>query len=128
MRDTNENMIELLEVAKENEILSALIRQTINQDNLKIRFGINSADYGYLKRILEYRPFEDTGVGSYKYYFVSSYRKDKENSDLCYVNIRIEQLEKHKQYEFTISQKLMANILWFFSLTDKKEVEKMIEN
>ena len=128
MRNTNENMIELLEVTRNNEILSALIRQTINQDNLKIRFGINLTDYNYLIRILEYRPFENTGVGSYKYYFVSSYRKDTENSDLCYVNIRVEQLERHKQYEFKISQKLMANILWFFSLTDKNEIEKMIEN
>ena len=121
-------MIELLEVTRNNEILSALIRQTINQEDLKVRFGINLIDFNYLKRILDYRPFENTGVGLYRYYFVSSYRKDPENLDLCYVKIRIEQLDKHKQYEFLVSQKLMANILWFDTLTHKKEIETMIEN
>jgi len=54
MRNANENMIELLEATKNNVILSALIRQTINQENLKFRFEINSLDYIYLKRILDY--------------------------------------------------------------------------
>jgi len=120
-------MIELLEATKNNVILSALIRQTINQENLKFRFEINSLDYIYLKRILDYWPFENSGVGYYRYYFVLNYRKDTENSDLCYVDIRVEQLDRQKQYEFIVSQKLMSNILWFYSLTDKNEIKTMIE-
>lgn len=127
MRETNENMIELLEVSRSNDILSVLVRQNINQENLKVRFGISLVDFNCLKRILDYRPFENSGVGLYRYYFVLSYRKDPKNLDMCYMKIRIEQLDRDKQYEFLVSQKLMANILWLDTLTDKNEIETMIE-
>ena len=127
MRESNKNRIELLVITKNKDILSALVRQSLNQENLKVRFGINLADYNHLKRILDYRPFENTGFGPYRYYFVLSYRKDNGSSDLCYTNIRVEQLDRHKQYEFKISQKLMSDILWLYAVTDMKEIETMIE-
>ena len=127
MRDTNENMIELIDVSKIDNIYSSLIRHRISGEKLKLRFGIEQEDYGYLKRILEFRPFENTGVSPYHYYFALSYRKDSENNDLAYTAIRVEQLNKHKQYEFKISKKYIANILWFNSLSDKKQIEQMIE-
>ena len=127
MRDTNENMIELIDVSKTDNIYSSLIRHRICGEEIKLRFGIEQVDYGYLKRILEFRPFENTGVSPYRYYFTLSYRKDTENNDLAYITVRVEQLKRHKQYEFKISRKYIANILWFNSLTDKKQIEKMIE-
>ena len=56
-----------------------------------------------------------------------SYRKDEETNDLAYISVRVEQLDRHKQYEFMISRKYVANILWFNSLTDRKQIEQMIE-
>ena len=127
MRDTNENMIELIDVSKTDNIYSSLIRHRISDEEMKLRFGIEQMDYGHLKRILEFRPFENTGVSPYRYYFALSYRKNLEDSDLAYIDVRVEQLDRHKQYEFKISKKYIANILWFNSLTDKKQIEKMIE-
>ena len=127
MRDTNENMIELVDVLKNEDIYSSLIRHRISGEELNLRFGIEPMDYGHLKRILEFRPFENTGVSSYRYFYTLSYRKDIENSDLAYIGVRVEQLDRHKQYEFKISRKYVANILWFYSLTDKKQIEQMIE-
>ena len=127
MRDTNENMIELIDVSKTDNIYSSLIRHKISDEKLNLRFGIEPVDYGYLKRILEYRPFENTGVSPYRYFFALSYRKDSENIDLAYIKVRVEQLNRHKQYEFKVSKKYVSNILWFNSLTDKKQVEQMIE-
>ncbi|MEJ7626160.1 MAG: hypothetical protein WKF35_04815 [Ferruginibacter sp.] len=127
MRDTNENMIELLETSNKDNIYSALIKLSIASEELRLRFGIEHADYGRLKQILEFRPFENTGVARYRYFFALSYRKDTKNQELVHTAIRVEQLDRHKQYEFVVSKKFVSNILWFNSLTDKKDIEPMIE-
>lgn len=127
MRDTNDNMIELLDVSRTDNIYSSLIRHKISDEGLNLRFGIDTIDFGHLKRILEFRPFENTGVAPYRYFFALSYRNDPDNNDLAYTDIRVEQLDRHKQYEFKISKKYIANIRWFNSLTDKKQIEQMIE-
>lgn len=127
MRDTNENMIELLDVSKDNGIYSSLIKHKISGEDLKIRFSIDPVDYGYLRYILDFRPYENTGVAKYHYYFALSYRKDSEKIDLAHMSIRVEQADRHKQYEFKLSKKYVSNILWFNSLTDKNDIEAMIE-
>jgi hypothetical protein len=127
MRDTNENMIELLNVSNTDNIYSSLIRHKISGEELNLRFGIDPIDFGHLKRILEFRPFEDTGVSPYRYFFALAYRNDSDNSDLTFTDIRVEQLDRHKQFEFKVSKKYIANILWFNSQADKKLIEQMIE-
>jgi hypothetical protein len=120
-------MIELLNVSRVDNIYSSQIRHKISDEELTLRFGIEPIDYGHLKKILEFRPFENTGVSPYRYFFALSYRNDTGNDKLAITNIRIEQLDRHKQYEFNVSKKYLSNILWFNSLTDKKQVEQMIE-
>lgn len=127
MRDTNESMIELLEISRDNGIYSSLIKNKISGEELKVRFSIDPADYVYLRNILDFRPYENSGVAKYHYFFALSYRKDSENIDLAYMSVRVEQADRHKQYEFKVSRKFVSNILWFNSLTDKKDIEKMIE-
>jgi hypothetical protein len=127
MRDSNENMIELLNVSKTDNIHSSLIRHKISGEELNLRFGIDPIDFGHLKKILDFRPYENTGVAPYRYFFALAYRNDPDNNDLAYTDIRVEQLDRHKQYEFKISKKYIANILWFNSLTDTKQIEQMIE-
>ena len=127
MRDNNENMIELLDVSKAENIYSSLIRNTINGENLNLRFGIEKSDYARLKRILEFRPFENTGVAPYRYFFALSYGPDSENEKIAIISVRVEQLERNKQYEFELSKKYISNILWFNEINDKKEIEQLIE-
>ena len=127
MRDTNENMIELLNVSRKDNIYSSLIRHKISDEKLDLRFGIDSIDFGHLKRILESRPFENSSVAPYRYFFALAYRNDPDDNNLAFTDIRVEQLDRHKQYEFKISKKYISNILWFNSLTDKRQVEQMIE-
>ena len=127
MRDTNENMIELLDVSRTDNIYSSLIRHKISDEELNIRFGIDPIDFGHLKRILEFRPFENTGVAPYHYFFALAYRNDPDNNDLAFTDISVEQSDRHKQFEFKISKRYIANILWFNSLADKKHLEQMIE-
>ena len=127
MRDSHDQMIEVLEAKSEDNVFSSLIVHTINNEPLKIRFQIETSDYGRLKSILQFRPFDNIGVAPYRYFFVLSIRKDLENEDLAFINIRVEQLKNHKQYEFPISRKYVSNLLWFNSLKDKKLIDKMIE-
>ncbi|MBA2407868.1 MAG: hypothetical protein H0V65_07740 [Chitinophagales bacterium] len=79
-------MIELLEASNKDNIYSAVIRHKIADEELKLRFGIEQADYGRLKRILEFRPFENTGVAPYRYFFALSYRQDPDNKELIFAN------------------------------------------
>src|SRR5689334_21832463 len=125
MRDTNENMIELLSVSKTDNTCSSVIRHKILDKELNLRFGSESIDYEHLKRILEFRPFENTGVAPYRYFFALSYSKDSENDSLANIAVRVEQLDRHKQYDFKISRKYIANLLWFETLTDTKQIEQM---
>lgn len=127
MRDNNKNMIELLDVSINDNHYFSLIRHTISNEILKLRFGISQSDYVNLKRILEFRPFQNSGMSPYRYFFALSYRIDDHDRNIIYVHMRVEQLKVHKEYEFKISRKYIANIMWFESLTDKELIEEMIQ-
>ncbi len=125
MRDTNQHMIELIDVSNKDNIYSSLISHEIEGQKLNLRFGIEPSDYGRLKRILAFRPFENTGVASYRYFFAFSFRKL--DNDLTEINVRVEQLDRHKQYKFTVSRKYVSNLIWFDSGLKVKDVKALIE-
>ena len=127
MRDNHQHMVELLEVSRVEGIYSALIQHEIDGQAYKIRFGIKSFDYNKLKRILEFRPFENTGVGAYRYFFARSYRPDAESEELVHIGVRVEQLNRNKQYEFEVSKAFVANIIWFQQLKGAEEIQDLIE-
>ncbi len=118
-------MIELLDVSNKDNIYSSLIAHEIEGQKLNLRFGIEPSDYGRLKRILEFRPFENTGVAPYRFYFAFSFRKLDNN--LTEINVRVEQLDRHKQFEFTVGSKYVSNLLWFDSGLKVKDVKALIE-
>ncbi len=127
MRIPKESLIELLDATKQDNICSALIACVIGGQRLNLRFAISLQDFGYLRRILEFRPFEHTGVGPYRYFFTLSYTASFKEDPLILASIRVEQLDKHKHFSHTISKKLMANLFWFESLENTQPVELMIE-
>ena len=127
MRIPKENLIELLDATKQDNICSALIACVIDGQRLNLRFAISLQDFGHLRRILEFRPFENTGVGPYRYFFTLSYTASIKEDPLILASIRVEQLNKSKHFSHTISKKLMANLFWFESLENTQPVELMIE-
>ena len=127
MRDSNENMIELLDVSCEKNIYSSLIRHKIGNKELKLRFSIVSSDYRRLRYILQFRPWENTGFAKYRYFFFLSFGSDEQNDKLGFITVRVEQLDMHKQFDFIISKKYFSNLLWFNSLKDTELIEEMIE-
>jgi hypothetical protein len=91
-------MIELLKASNNDNNYSSLIRHKISNEELNLRFGIDPTDFGHLKRILELRPYENSSVAPYRYFFALSYRNDPDSNDLAFTDIRVEQLDRHKQY------------------------------
>jgi hypothetical protein len=126
MRDTSENMIEILEATKENELYFSTIKLTLNGEALKLKFGVEPTDFLTVKKVLEFRPFSDTGVAPYKYFYARSYRKDLNNPSLAFADFRVEQLTNHKQFEFQIGKKFLANLRWFEETKDTSLFEKLI--
>ena len=98
MRDNHQHMVELLDVSRIEGVHSALVRHEINGKAYKIRFGIQPSDYNKLKRILEFRPFENTGLGVYRCFFARSHRPDGALEELIHIGVRVEQLTRNKQY------------------------------
>ena len=127
MRDNHQDMVELLEVSRKDGIYAALVRHVIDGKDYNIRFGIQSSDYNKLKRILEFRPFENTGAGAYRYFFARSYRPDGTSEKLIHIGVRVEQLNRSKQYEFEVSKAFVANILWFQQLKNTDEIQDLIQ-
>jgi hypothetical protein len=126
MRDTNENMIEILNATKDNHLCFSTIQLPLNGEVLKLKFGVEPIDYPLIKKILDFKPYENTGVAPYRYFYTKSYRKDSDNELLAYAYVRVEQLKNHKQFEFHIGKKYLANLIWFGEIKDKKIIEKFI--
>ena len=76
MRDTSNHMLEIVDAFKDNDLCFVIIKLNLDGEILQLKFGIEPSDYAYVKRILEFRPFENTGVGPYRYFFAKSYSKD----------------------------------------------------
>ncbi len=128
MSDNRDHMIELLSVSKAEGIYSSTIRHTIAGQELELKFGIETSDYSRLKRILEFRPFEDTGFAPYRYFFALSYSSSGKENPLARTAIRVEQGRMHKQFDFEISKKYLSNLEWFRLLESTDPVREMIVN
>jgi hypothetical protein len=65
----------------------------------------------------------------YKYYFVPGISKNSDNIS-CKVAFRIVQGNNAKDFEFTLTNELFANLLWFFEMKNFEEAKhlKEIEN
>ena len=127
MRDTNINMIQIIDALNENGVCGAVIIKIISGEPIKCKFSVSQDDYYNLRKILEFRPFDNTGFGAYRYFFALSYRKEIIDSNpMAYMTVRVEQLKEHKQYEFLSSRELIANLLWFDDVKEKELLRELI--
>jgi len=115
-------MIQLLDAFKKEDNYFSVIQFELNNEILKLRFGIIESDFGHLKQILEYRPFENTGFAPYQYYFAQSYQFVDDHKELLITKIKVEQLSRNKQFEFKLSKQYLSNLAWFRTFKDKSEL------
>ncbi len=126
MRDTNENMIEIVGVSDDKYIFSSTVRFILENEQLTVTFGIDEVDIKYIKKIIEFRPFEHTGVARYKYFFALG--GGKLENDLAKIDVRVEQLNNHKQFDFTVTRKYLSNLWWFYEVKDKDLLSSYVVN
>ncbi len=128
MRDSNAGMIEIVDAVNLDNTYSAIIGLKLDMEFLSLRFEVSESDYPRIRNIVTFRPFENTAVGIYHYFFSGSYQKNTPKKEMAIINIRVEQLNQHKQFNFPISVNFVANLLWFGSVKEKSEVDRFIPN
>ena len=111
---------------KENELYFSIIKLARAGEILTLKFGISEQDYFYIKNIISFRPFENTAVGPYHYYFSGTYRKNHPTIGMADVSVRVEQNKVSKQHFFPVSNAFVANLLWFGQLNERTRFEKLI--
>jgi hypothetical protein len=92
----------------------------------KLHCRSSTKDYFYIKNIISFRPFENTAVRPYKYFFSGSYRKNDPTDGMANISARVEQNKMSKQHFFPISNGYVANLLWFGQINERTTFEKFI--
>lgn len=128
MNDAITRMIELKDAIKLDNHYFLIIGRYFEGKCYTLKFGILEADYSKLRYILTYRPFENTGVGAYKYFFTLSYQKNGESAGISIITVRVEQLKQHKNFQFPMGNKCISNLLWFHELKDVETMKQFIFN
>ena len=114
-------MVEIIgasKIAPYTYACEAIIR--VEEEFMKVRFGIDELAYMLLKRLLAFQPFEKGGFGKYRYYFTGGYRKEDQYAKGA-MSIRVEQNSRYKTFGLESAQALTANLLWIQRFEAKAE-------
>jgi hypothetical protein len=126
MRDSNKGMIELFGPEKENDLFFSIIKLEWGGESLTLKFSISEQDYCYIRNIISSRPFENTAVGPYRYFFSGSYTKNDPTNLIAKILVRVEQNKMGKHYPFQVSTGYVATLLWFGQIKERPTFEKFM--
>ncbi len=116
MRDNHDRMPELLAAYERDGNFFGAVAVTLAEGCRQFEFGVPRGEYIALRRILQYRPFDQLPGLQYRYFLASTaFRTPKGDIE---VSIRIEQGDTSRQYQFQVPQSLGRNLFWFAQLTD----------
>jgi len=107
------------------ETFFSIIQVVLDNECFKLRFGIWETDYYRIKNIVTFRPFENTGVVPYRYFYANSYLKTS-SAEHSTISVRVEQLKQHKQFDFQIGIRYISHLLWFQEIKDNTLFEPYI--
>jgi hypothetical protein len=125
MRDNNEGMIELLGPTQpEPNVYGCQVQIILDEEPIRVHFGINQYEFVLLKKIVTNRPFSSTKLSDYCYFFTGSYKMNDSGGKAA-VAIRIEQSAQHKQFWFEATERLLANFLWLQEIKSIDEVDQL---
>ena len=119
MRDTHDQMPEILDAYERGETYFGSVRVTIDDETRDLEFGVPIEDYKALRHILQTRPFDQLPGIQYRHFIAGSIGRLGENR--ASINIRIEQGHNGRQVTFEVPLSLARNLYWFFQLKDFKE-------
>lgn len=123
MRDTNIGMVKIWGCEKVHDRFYGLVSITLDNIELKLKFGTDEQGYAGLVRAIQLRPFDNKTSEPYRHYFVGAYNKKTSK-----MRIRVEQGQTNKQFEVECSSiALVKNLLWFQTIKDKEQVKYLLD-
>lgn len=105
-------------------VYGGIVRIDFYGKDVVLQFAISELDFIAIKRITEFRPFENTGVGLYSYRFTGTYSKSFEER-AAYMRIEIKQNRMQKNHDFDCTDDLIARLLWFAQVSDFEEIQDL---
>jgi hypothetical protein len=127
MRDNHEGLPEIINAYERDEHFFCSVALTLGAETKVFEIGINQESYKAVKRILSFRPFEQSLGSKYRYFFSSDVRRETPNRSKTYCSIRVEQEKKGKGFEVATPESLIANLMWFFQVKDFNELAHLRE-
>lgn len=129
MRDTHEQLPELIAATERGGQYFGAVRVTLGDQSKTFEFGVDRSAFAVLKRMMAQRPFDTMAGTPYRYFFVPSVRSSLSGMDAATrdVAIRVEQGRQSKQVEVTAPIGLIQNLMWFFQLKDFGEAKELRE-
>jgi hypothetical protein len=109
-------MLELLSAYERDGHFFGVAAVTLGTESRRLEFGLPRDHYTELRRILQFRPFDQLRGLQYRYFIVDSVRRL--GGDRVELAIRIEQASSGRQFPFEVSQSLAVNLLRFARLRD----------
>ena len=123
MRDNSAGMVELLGATQpEPNVYGCQVQILLNEEPVRLQFGITQHEFVLLKKIATTRSFSSTKLSDYRYFFTGSYRKN-DNSGKVAVAIRIKQGVQHKHFWFEATERLLSNLLCIQEIKSSDEVD-----
>lgn len=123
MRDSSIEMVKIYGGEKINDLFFGHISISLNDEEVKLRFGTDEQGYIAFKNIVQFRPFDNKTSEPYRHYFTGSYSKSENE-----IQIRVEKGNLHKQFFIKCDSILLSkNLLWFQTVKDKEQVKDLIE-
>ena len=117
MRDSNKEMVKLINCGKINDRYFARVSIHIDFKEIKLKFGIDRDSYIAFRRAIEYRPFDNFTNQPYFHYFAGSFNKHTNE-----MVIRVEQGNNHKQFWIKSSWRLITSLRW---ILENHEIDKI---
>lgn len=116
MRDNHDKLPEIVEASEQQGNYFCLVRLERSGETKSFQFGVSRGGYLSLKHILQLRPFDQMAGLQHRYFFVPGVRRlEGDRGMMC---VRVEQGRDGKQIETESTRDVVANLMWFWELTD----------
>lgn len=125
VRDNHQGYPEILRAYERDGFYFGVVRLEIANDSASFEFGVEPKGCVALKRILQFRPFDQMPGITYRYFFTGNYGRRKLGEQPVTIRIRIEQAHSSGNFEFDCPTSLASNLRWFYKLRDLSQAAQL---
>ncbi len=116
MRDNNNGMPEIVDAYGRDGFFFGAASITFESGAVVFEFGVDSAGFKALRKILESLPLGKMPGENHRYFFAGNYGRRADGAGPLTFGVRIESGGDGKKFEFEGPVSLVSNLLWFRGL------------